>query len=76
MWFTISVIAGADVILVIGASVPAYILDIFFFSCPTDSTLLNSSSFSLVFVLLVSDSISCMFCSSDFSWYFDCSSLM
>ena len=77
LWFTISVSADVDAILAIGAGVPACVPDIFCFSCPTDGVSLNLlSSSSLLSVLLASDSVSCMFCSSDSSWYSDCSSLM
>jgi len=77
LWFTTSVGADAGAILVIGAGVPACVLDMFCFGCPTDGISLNSSSsFSLLPVLLASDSVFCMFCSLDSSWYSDCSSLM
>jgi len=46
LWFTTSVSASADTILAIGTSVPVYVLDIFFFGCPTNSTFFNSLSFS------------------------------
>jgi len=67
LWFTISVSADAGAILAIGAGVPAHVLDIFCFGCPTDGALLNSSSSSLLPVSLASDSVSCMFCSLDSS---------
>jgi len=76
LWFTTSVGVGADAILAIGASVPAHVLDMFCFGCPTNSASLNLLSSSSLPVLLASDSVSCMFCSSDSSWYSDCSSLM
>ena len=46
LWFTTSVGTSADTILAISTSVPAHILDIFFFGCLTNSTLLNLLSFS------------------------------
>jgi len=76
LWFTTSVSASTDAILVIGASVPACVLDIFCFDCPTDSASLNLLSSSLLPVLLASDSVSSLSYSSDSSWYSDCSSLM
>jgi len=49
LWFTTSV----------GTGVPAHVLDIFLFGCPTDGASLNSlSSSSLLPVLLASDSVS------------------
>jgi len=45
----------------------AHVLDMFLFGCPTDGVLLNSLSSSLLFVLLPSDFVSCMFCSLDSS---------
>ena len=75
MWFTTSVGAGA--VLAIGAGVPACVPDIFCFGCPTDSASLNlSSSSSSLSVLLASDSVSCISCSLNSSWYSDRSSLM
>jgi len=66
LWFTTFVGAGAGAVLAISAGVPAYVPDIFCFGCPTDSASLNSlSSSSLLSVLLASDSMSCMSCSSD-----------
>jgi len=67
LWFTTSVGAGAGAVLAIG----------FCFGYPIDSMSLNllSSSFLLP-VSLASDAVSCMSCSSDSSWYFDCFSLM
>jgi len=41
LWFTISVGAGTNAILAIGTGVPAHILDMFYFGCPTDGTSLN-----------------------------------
>jgi len=76
LWFTISVGTGTDVILVIGAGVPACVLDIFCFGCPTNGTLLNSLSSSSLPVLLASDFISCLSCSLDSSWYSDRFSLI
>jgi len=76
LWFTISIGAGADAILVISAGVPACVPDIFCFDCPTDSASLNLLSSSLLFVLLASDSVSSLSYSLDSSWYSDCSSLM
>jgi len=76
LWFTTSIGADADAILVIGTGAPAHVLDMFCFGCPTDGASLNSlSSFSLP-ILLASDSVSCMSCSLDSSWYFDYSLLM
>ena len=66
MWFTTSVGADAGAVLAIGTGVPARVLDIFCFGCPTDGALLNSlSSSSSLPVSLASDSVSCMSCSSD-----------
>ena len=77
LWFTTSVGADAGAILAIGAGVPACVLDMFCFGYPTNSVLLNlSSSSSSLPVSLASDSVSCMFCSLDSSWYSDCSLLM
>jgi len=76
LWFTTSVGAGADAILAIGTGVPACVPDMFCFGCPTDSALLDLLSFSLLSVLLTSDSVSCMSCSLDSSWYSDHSLLM
>jgi len=76
LWFTTSVSASTDAILVIGASVPACVPDIFCFDCPTDSAPLNLLSSSSLPVLLASDSVSSLSYSSDSSWYSDCSSLM
>jgi len=77
LWFTTSVGAGAGAVLAIGAGVPACVPDIFCFGCPTDSASLNlSSSSSSLSVLLASDSVSCMSCSLNSSWYSDRSSLM
>ena len=76
LWFTTSVSASTDAILIISAGVPAHVSNIFCFGCPTDGASLNlSSSFSLL-VLLASDSVSGLFCSLDSSWYSDCSSLI
>jgi len=68
LWFTTSVGADAGAVLAIGAGVPAHVPDIFYFGCPIDGASLNllSSSSSLP-VLLASDSMSCMSCSSDSS---------
>jgi len=77
LWFTTSVGASADVILAIGACVPAYVLDMFLFGCSTDSASLSLlSSSSLLLVSLAFDSVSCAFCSSDSFWYSGCSSLI
>ena len=64
LWFTTSVGADAGVVLAIGAGIPACVLDIFCFGCPTDgaSFSLLSSSSSLP-VSLASDFVFCMFCS-------------
>ena len=68
MWFTTSVGANAGTVLVISAGVPARVLDIFCFSCPTDGASLNLLSFSsLLPISLASDSVSCMSYSSDSS---------
>jgi len=75
LWFTISVV-GVDVILVVGAGVTTYVLDIFLFGCSIDGASLNLLSSSLSFILSASDSVSCMSCSLDSSWYSDYSSLM
>jgi len=76
LWFTTSVSAGTDTILVISAGVPTCVPDIFCFGCSTNSVLLNSSSSSLLPVLLASDFVSCLFCSLDSSWYSDRFSLI
>jgi len=76
LWFITSVSVAAGAVLAIGAGVPALVPDMFCFGCPTDGTSLNSSSSSLLPVSLVSDSVSCISCSLDSSWYSDCSSLM
>jgi len=76
LWFTTSVSAGTDAILVISTGIPAYVLDIFCFGCHTDSISLNSLSSSLLSVLLASDSVSGSSCSLDSSWYSDRSSLI
>ena len=76
MWFTTSVGAAAGAVLAIGAGVPVLVLNMFYFGCPTDSASLNSSSSSLLPVSLAFDSVSCISCSLDSSWYSDCSSLM
>jgi len=57
-------------------AISAHVPDIFRFGCPTDGASLNLSSSSLLPVLLASDSISCISCSSDSFWYSDCSSLI
>jgi len=67
LWFTTSVGADAGAGLAIGAGIPARVLDIFCFGCPTDGALLNSSSSSSLPILLASDSVSCMFYSLDSS---------
>ena len=76
LWFTTSISANTGAILTISAGVPAHVLDMFCFGCPTNSALLNSLSSSLLPVLLASDSVSSSFCSLNFSWYSDCFSLM
>ena len=76
LWFTTSIGASANAILVIGASVPTCVLDMFCFGCPTDGTSLILLSSFLLLVLLASDSVFCMSCSSDSFWYSDCSLLM
>jgi len=76
LWFTTSVGTGASAILTIGTGVPTHILDMFCFGYPTDSASLNSSSSSLLPVSLAFNSISGLFCSSDFSWYSNYFSLM
>jgi len=76
LWFTTSVGTGVDAILAIGASVSAHVLAMFCFGYPTNGVSLNLLSSSLLPVLLASDSVSCMSCSSDSSWYSDCSSLI
>ena len=68
LWFTTSVGADAGAVLAIGAGVPACVLDIFCFGCPTDGASLNSlSSSSSLPVSLASDSVSYMSCSLDSS---------
>ena len=76
LWFTTSVGAGTNAILVTSTGVPACVLDIFCFGCPTDSTSLNSLSSSSLPILLAFDFISGSSYSSDFSWYSNHSSLM
>jgi len=76
LWFTTSVSADAGAVLAIGASVPAHVLDMFFFGCSTDGALLNSLSSSSLPVLLASNSISGSSYSLDSFWYSDYSLLM
>jgi len=67
LWFTTSAGADTGAVLAIGAGVPERVPDMFCFGCPTDGALLNSLSSSSLPVLLVSDSVSCISCSSDSS---------
>jgi len=76
LWFITSVGASTDAILVIGASIPTHVPDIFCLGYLTDGASLNSLGSSLLPVLLASDFVSGLSYSLDSSWYFDYSSLM
>ena len=64
LWFITSAGANTGAVLDIGAGVPVHVLDMFCFGCPTNGISLNSlSSSSSLPISLVSDFVSCSYCS-------------